>query len=368
MGNRKPLVGGAKKSLVNLTTPEIDVIRNFMGDIQSATSGYYAESRRGGDLGVWVRRFLSATQALNEILQLQISNKGTYRDILATGSHPNSDIIDAVKFARNVSQHTLHIVRPSDHVTLVGGLHGMRAYAVWDTIPSEIVSQLRPNTRTLESTYRAHLEGQEVASTMLTVLRFFAEVNSAIIHRDENGEWSGFPLQDQPGVSLPLHPEEPLCHAGRGEWLNGRLPNGDCRLVLGQTTVDGTAYLFGQTFLGKASFAPFVESLQQTRDDISRGFQYFTGDIASRLSTLPECRHLPGAEGALFIDKDPREWGARCLSIDLRTDWAAPGIEIEEWRRAVALETNTALPPDTRYLVRRARRLNATVPIEWRSF
>lgn len=368
MENNKTLVGEAGKSLIVLEPQEIDVIRNFMGDVQSATSGYYAESRRGGDLGVWVRRFLSATQALNEILQFQIKDKETYGNLLATGSHPSSGVIDAVKFARNVSQHILYIVRPSDDVTLVGGVHGMRTYAVWDTIPSEIVLQLRAGTQTLESAYQSHLEGQEVTGTMLAVLRFFADVNSSIIHRDSNGEWSGFPLQDQPGVAFPLHPEEPLSPAGYEAWLNDRLPNGDCRLVLGQVTVEGNAYLFGHTFIGNVSFAPFVESLQQARDDISRGFEYFMGDVASHLSNLPACRHLQEVEGALFLDGDPREWGVRMLHVDLRADWAAPGVDVEGWRRVVTLESNTSLPPVSRYLLRRARRLNATVPVEWRSF
>ena len=266
-----------------------------------------------------------------------------------------------MKFARNVSQHVLHIVRPADNLTLIGGDLGFRVYAVWDDIPASVVAQLHRRTQTLERAYRAELEGQEVTGTMMAVVRFFAEVVPQIIHRDTRGEWTGFPLMSQPGVNFPIHPSEPADQAQARQWLNSRRPGGDCRVVCGQVTIDGVPHVYGHTFVGRLSFAPFVETVEQANFDLGLGYPYLLGNLAANFDDVtgqfPEAR-----QGAVLQSRgDVLQWASPLSSIEPEDDWHGPGVDADSWEQVVRLEIDTRFPGFT-YGPRRARRLNALVP------
>jgi hypothetical protein len=99
---------------------------------------------------------------------------------------------------------------------------------------------------------------------MLAVLRFFADFAPQIVHRDKRGEWTGFQLKPQAAVMAPLHPDEPVDDvAAANLWLNDRLPNADQRVVTGQATKEGAAYIVGFTFADRLAFSPFVETSDQ---------------------------------------------------------------------------------------------------------
>ncbi|WP_454042954.1 hypothetical protein [Cellulosimicrobium sp. Marseille-Q8652] len=361
----QPIAGthtAAPQGLITLTTSEIAPLREVMRDLQTSVAGYYAETARGGDLGPRVRSFLVAAQTLNDLLTNQIAQSATYKQLFAGQRHPSADLIEAVKFARNVVQHVLHIVRPSDEITLVGGELGMRIYAVWDQIPASVVAQLHTGTRKLEPAYRSELEGHEVTGTMMSVLRFFADVAPSIVHRDSRNEWTGFPLLSQPGMNMPLHPEEPIDPADARQWMDSRAPGGDCRVVCGQVTIDDQPYIYGQTFIGRHSFAPFVETVEQANHDIGLGYPYLVGNLAANFDEVTD--QFPEAlQGAVIASRcDVLTWASPIAHIDARDDWHGPGVDADSWARVVKLEFDTGLPAGFTFGPRRARRLNALVP------
>ncbi|MBH0009567.1 hypothetical protein [Salinibacterium sp. SWN1162] len=354
--------GAAPLPLVRLEAAELMPLREAMRDLQRSLADYYAETARGGDLGPRVRSFLVAAQTLNDLLTNSIAESGAYKDLFAGQRHPAADFVDAVKFARNVSQHVLHIVRPSDEMSLVGGSLGMRVYAVWDDIPAHVVAQLRAATRKLESAYQANLEGHEVTGTMMSVLRFYAEVSPEMVHRDARNEWTGFPLLSQPGMNSPLHPEEPAGLTQSRHWMDSRAPGGDCRVVCGQTTIDGTSYVYGQTFVGRHSFAPFAETVDQANYDIGIGYPYLDGNIAANFDDVTD-RFPEALQGSVIASRgDVLSWAAPIARIDLQDDWHGPGINADSWTQDVKMEIDTRMPEGFRFGPRRARRLNALVP------
>ena len=354
--------GTAPSPLVGLSAAEVPPLREAMRDLQMSVAGYYAETARGGDLGPRVRGFLVATQTLNDLLANKIAQSGSYKNLFAGQRHSAAELIEAVKFARNVTQHVLHIVRPSDEVRLVGGTLGMRMYAVWDDIPVHVVAQLRPSTQGLQPTYRAKLEGHEVTGTMMSVLRFYAEVAPEIVHRNSRNEWTGFPLLSQPGMNSPLHPEEPAELAQSRQWMDGRAPGGDCRVVCGQVTIDGTSYVYGQTFAERHSFAPFVETVEQANYDIGIGYPYLDGNIAANFDDVTD-RFPEALQGSVIASRgDVLSWASPIAHIDVRDEWRGPGVDAESWTRVVKMEIDTRMPAGFTFGPRRARRLNALVP------
>lgn len=78
------------------------------------------------------------------------------------------------------------------------------------------------------------LRENEVTETMFALLRFYARIAPDIVHRDSHGDWTSFPLMRQPGMSSPLHPEEPGDSERALNWLNSRRPGEDSRLACGQ--------------------------------------------------------------------------------------------------------------------------------------
>ena len=347
--------------LVVLSASEVLPLREAMRDLQLSVTDYYAETARGGDLGPRVRSFLVAAQTLNELLSNKIAQSASYKNLFVAQRHSAAGLIEGVKFARNVVQHVLHIVRPSDEMTLVGGTLGMRMYAVWDEVPTHIVAQLRPATQKLEPAYQATLEGHEVTGTMMSVLRFYAEVAHAIVHRDSRNEWTGFPLLSQPGMNTPLHPEEPADLPQSRQWMDGRVPGGDCRVICGQVTIEDTPYVYGQTFVGRHSFAPFVETVEQANCDIGSGYPYLDGNIAANFDEVTD-RFPEALQGSVIASRgDVLSWASPIAHIDVHDDWHGPGVAAESWAQVVKMEVDTRLPDGFTFGPRRARRLNALV-------
>lgn len=340
---------------------ETAMLTEAMRDLQLSVAEYYAETAGAGDLGRRVRGFLTATQTLNDLLSNKISQAAAYKSLFTTNRHSAAAILEAVKFARNVQQHVLHIVRPSDTMTLIGGTLGLRLYAVWDEIPTAAVAHLHRGTQALEPAYRANLEGIEVTGTMMAVLRFFADVVPQIIHRDGRGEWTGFPLLSQPGVGSRIHPEEPEDQDDCRAWMDGRRPGGDCRVVCGQFTIEGVPHLYGYTFVGRLSFAPFVETVDQANFDIGLGYPYMDGDLATNFDEITD--RVPEARQGVVLQSrgEVASWATPIDYVESRDDWSGPGVEAESWEQIVRMEVDTRIPGFS-FGPRRARRLNALVP------
>lgn len=346
---------------ISLTSDEIVPLREAMRDVQESVSSYYLATGSGADLGKTVRTFLNDAQTLNDLMSKKIGDAGTFRSLFSTTRHARAPLIEAVKFARNIVQHVLHVVRPSSQFRLVGGSLGFRVYAEWDAVPADVVSKLWPVTQALEPAYKAELEGMEVTGTMMSVLRFYAEVAPQIVHRDPHGEWTGFPLISQPGVTNPLHPEEPADMAAARAWMDNRRPGGDCRVVCGQVTVDGVAYAYGHTFTRGLSFAPFVETVQQANRDIERGFPYLDGPLLAHVEDVTD-RYPAYHQGAVIQSRGALEnWTVPLTELPPREDWSAPGVDRDSWAGMVRLEASTVFS-EFSFTPRRARRLNALGP------
>ena len=334
-------------------------LKTAMYDAQASAATYYANTALNSDmdqLGMSVRTFLTATQTVNDLLTNVVGDRATYQSIMSSGNDRGQGFIQAVKYARNVSQHVAHVIRPSDRHAIIGGLHGLRIYASRDDIPEAAHADLRPATQSLRRYYDEHLKGKDVITTMLEVLRFFWEVAPDIVHRDERGEWTRFPLMDQPGVGIRLHPEEPADEAEAWSWLRDRLPGGDVRVICGQITAETNTYLVGFTFVGHLAFAPFVETADQVQKDMAAGYPYVIGDISSNTA---DCRRdFPGVMGSvLYSNNRISSWTSPAPNGLWNHDWLHEGEqEMEQiWSRMIEMERSAI----SSFLVYRARRLNA---------
>lgn len=343
-----------------ITAEEEPRLVQVMKDIQESVATYYAETARGGDLGGHVRTWLTRVQNLNDLLSEQLGDKDSYRAHFAAPASAGAELINGVKYARNVDQHLMHIVAPKEG-SLIGGTLGLRIYAFWEPIPAATHALLRKGTQALQPAYQTNLEGKVVTGTMLGILRFFAELAPQIVHRDHRGEWTGFPLMSQPGVGAPLHPEEPWDDiATANAWLNERRPNGDVRVVTGQVTKDRTVCLVGLTFADRLSFSPFVETAEQVEQDIAAGFVYLQGDVQANVEQVSD--KFPRAQGGVFHSpKDVTDWATPLTQTTYDKDWVA-WFDARWWNHTVTLEHPGLLPDPVAYTQRRARRLNALVP------
>lgn len=333
-----------------------------MRDIQDSVAAYYAATAEPRELGGEVRNFLTSAQRLNELLAKQIGDSSTYNKLLESSSCRGGELIGGVKYARNVVEHTLHIVRPKDDA-LVGGVQGFRVYPVWDEIPLEVHKKLRKGTQELRPAYGTAFQGREVTETMLSVLQFYAGVSPNLVHRDPRGEWTGFPLMNQPAMAARLHPEEPMEVEAAWHWLNGRIPNGDARVVCCQLASEGSNYLLGLTFIGRLSFAPFVESMAQVNCDVDAGFPYLVGDVSRNIEEVTE-RFPEAKQGAVFQSRnDVTCWASPIKQLNAEGDWRRFQT-LEFWKRAMRTEGSgmPSFDPRFYYEVRRSRRLNALVP------
>ncbi|KSU75401.1 hypothetical protein GA0061083_2851 [Pseudarthrobacter enclensis] len=331
-----------------------------MKDLQANVAAYYAATARDGDYGQAVRAFLVSTQTLNEHFSLNVKDKSTYLKLLDSSTLAGTAFVKAAKYARNVHQHVMHIVSPRTK-SMVGGLHGVRTYAFWDEIPHEAHDKLHKGTKLLKPHYDSVLFDKEVTETMLEVLRFFAAVAPQIVHRDEKGEWTYFPLTNQPGMLEPrLHPEEPRAIADAQEWLNDRVPNGDARVVFGQVTVSDVKYVVGSTFVGRHCFSPFVETLDQVERDIASGFKYLQGNPAGNLEDITHTFSQP--QGAVLKSRDSLDtWTVPVMQIQPQDDFCI-AYDVDAWHRIVSVEVPNLVPEGVAYATRRARRLNAFLP------
>lgn len=349
--------------IVKIEQNELDPLRTVMRDLQTGAARYYAQTASGSELGSTVRAFIANCQVLNDWFSNAIVDAASYKALYETPRHAGVDIIDAMKYVRNVSQHVLHVVKPSDTVSLIGGICGFRAYAEWKAIPDEIHGKLRSGTQALKPAYESNLEGKELMSTMMAVLRFYAEIAPTIVHRDQHDEWTGFPLMNQPGISDPLHPEEPQANIAQARaWMDNRRPGGDARVICGQVTINGEQYFYGYTFVGRLSFTPFYETTTQINHDISLGFLYYEGNLAANVSDV-SAEYPDALQGHVIHSKDElATWTIVVTQAIAGEDWCSPGLDSDSWRRGCTLEIPDALPDYVAYGVRRARRLNALVP------
>lgn len=191
-----------------LDAGEAPLLRSAMYDIQIATSWYYACTAETGSidtLATCVRATTSFIQVLNELLEKQSTVHDQYQALLRPPVDPRVEVLLAFKYARNVMQHVLHPVEPQQQA-LIGGLHGIRGYFLWADVPACVDAKLNPGTRALRSHFENRLRGREVTDTFLGALRAFATVAPELVHLDALGEWTGFPLPEQPGVAAKLHP------------------------------------------------------------------------------------------------------------------------------------------------------------------
>lgn len=350
----------ASRTTLRLTTDELGPLRATMRDIQLAVAAYYELTAKSGDideLGTPVRTFLTSVQQLNESLSKRVADSATYAALITRNG--TAGLIDAAKYARNVVEHVLHVVRPDDDTSLIGGMHGLRTYAQWAHIPNDVDAKLHKGTRALRPSYVATVEGREIVEVMFDILHAFWSIAPDIVHRDQLGEWTGFPLRNQPGVRARLHAEEPTDLAAAEEWLNSRRPNGTTRLACGQLTFEGGRLIYGFTFLGQYSFSPFVESAEQVARDVASGARYVRGNVNSRLENrTQEFRH--GVQGAVFFaSADLDEWTEELTETESGEDWCA-FLDEETWMGVASIERG-GYPPEVRYPIRRARRLNAFV-------
>lgn len=349
--------------VVTISPDELEPFRTVMRDLQIGAANYYACTSLGEELGSTVRSFVANCQNLNDWFINESADAASYAANFGNSRHPEADVIDAMKYVRNVSQHVLHVVKPSDSVTLIGGDLGFRIYAEWETIPEKTHAKLRPGTQRLRPLYESRLQGKEVMSTMLAVLRFFFDVAPSIVHRNAKGEWTGFPLMSQPGVSSPLHPEEPVENIQQASaWLNNRLPGGTVRVICGQATIRKIKYVCGYTFVGRLSFAPFYEQIDQVIKDIANGFSYRQGNLPANVSDVSV--HHPDAPQSQVLESQSEieTWTTPVTQITPDIDWITPGIDRERLRQGGELEIPDPWPDYMAYQIRRARRLNALIP------
>lgn len=345
---------------VQLTNDELGPLRATMRDIQLAVANYYELTARSGDvdeLGTSVRAFLTSVQQLNESLMKRVADAATYEALKVQNG--TEALIDAAKYARNVVEHVLHVVRPDDDTSLIGGMHGLRTYAQWAHIPTGADAELHKGTRALRPSYVATVEGREIVEVMLDVLHAFWTIAPDMVHRDHLGEWTGFPLRNQAAVGARLHPEEPTDLGAAEDWLNSRRPNGTTRLVCGQLTFEGGQLTYGFTFIGQYTFSPFVESAAQVARDITNRMRYVRGHANGQLEDrTQEFRH--GVQGAVFFaPADLDKWTEELTEIEPSDDWCA-FLDEDSWMRVARTESG-GYPSEVRYQIRRARRLNAYV-------
>jgi hypothetical protein len=347
-----------------LTLPpgQLKTLRSAMRDLQVSIGDYYwcSEGFVEADvLATPVRSSIGFVQVLNELLRKQTSRAAEYRAIFEPPADPRAGIIQAFEYVRHVTQH-IDPVRPQSAATFGGASLGFRTYAIWKEVPSSVHGRLTSTTKALKPTYEHHLQGQEVVGTLLNAARFFAEVCPDLVHRQANGEWTGFPLGHQPGVSSRLHPEEPDDQVAALAWMARRRPGGDRRVVCGSLTdVTKGPILFGLTFTNRCAFVPFFETADQVNDDIALKFEYYEADVAANTLEKGSEFGMPAGRSVLCSEKPVPHWAGVPLNEAPRKEDHATFGGIDLWR---SLWLQEASPGSQSFLTRRERRLNASLP------
>jgi hypothetical protein len=135
-------------------------------------------------------------------------------------------------------------------------------------------------------------------------------------------------------------------------WLAGRRPGGDLRVISGSLrSPDGEPVVYGLTFVGRCSFTPFYETVEQVNADIANGYSYHLGDVAAHVTDRAAAFRLSGR--AVF-----------CSDIDIE-DWAGnPLDEAPEGPESPAmalLDWPTMWRQESSYVTRRWDRVNASM-------
>lgn len=346
---------------VSLRAEEVKPLQSHMRDLQTAVSRYYAATGSHASFKPELRAFITHAQTLNELLTKSIADKTSFPTALDAMGTDAKNLINGIKYVRNVDQHLLYVVAPDpENVGIGGGRLGMRFLLVWLSVPAEVHDQLHVRTQKLRPAFEHRLVGREIAGTMMDTLRLFGMLIPTAVHRDSRNEWSGFPLMSQPGMGYPLHPEEPLDHTEVHDWLSRRPPNGDLRVALGLRTYEGVKYLYGTTWVRGYSFAPFVETVEQVRTDISAGFVYRACEDISILKPandeFPDALQGTVLRSTIEVDKQ----GPLITEERLAEEWATPRAEV--FWDDVSIEVHKDTPESWFFEIRRARRLNALVP------
>lgn len=191
-----------------LAPEEIPVLRSAMHDIQISIASYYLATSQTSSIEVLATSVRSTTafiQVLNDLLTNDCTVADQYKSLVEPGVEPMMEIVLAFKYVRNVMQHVLHLVEPSQSA-LIGGLHGLRGYFLWADVPAAAHAKLHRPTQNLRPYFEQHLLCNEVTDTFMDALAAFATIAPQLVHRNAEGEWTGFPLPAQPGVEARLHP------------------------------------------------------------------------------------------------------------------------------------------------------------------
>ena len=344
-----------------LPPAQLATLRSAMRDLQVSIGDYYRRSEGSGVeaevLATPARSSIGFVWVLNELFRKQTSRTAEYCAIFEPPMGLQAELIQAFEYLRHVTQH-IDPVHPQSAATVGGAGLEFRTYATWKEVPSSVHERLTSSTKALKPIYERNLQGQEVVGTLLNAARFFAEVCPDIVHRQANGEWTGFPLRYQAGVSARLHPEEPEDQVAALAWMARRRPGGDLRVVCGSIT-DATRgpILFGLTFTGGCAFVPFFETLDQVNDDIALKFEYYEADVAAntlekgprirdaRKSICPLQRAAGSAVGRRTAERGPRK------------EDHATFARLDFWNTLWSLEAGSDAQS---FLTRRERRLNAS--------
>lgn len=327
-----------------------------IGDFYRCSNGFGVEA---DVLATPVRACIGFVQVLNELLRKQTSRAVEYRSMFETPADGRVGIIEAFEYVRHVTQH-VDPVRPTSAATFGGVGLGFRTYARWQTVPLALHERLTTSTKALRPRYEQHLQDQEVVGTLFDAARFFAEVCPDLVHRQDNGEWTGFPLRHQPGVSSRLHPEEPEDEAEALRWMARRRPGGDFRVITGSLTdSERGPIIFGLTFTHRCAFVPFFETVDQVNDDLALGFDYYEADVAANTTEMGGDFGLPPGRSVLCSEHPAAHWaGERLDEAPRREDHTTFG-SLNFWQMMWSLEE--ALGAQS-FLTRRERRLNASLP------
>ena len=346
-----------------LPPSQLATLRSAMRDLQVSIGNYYRCTEGFGveaeELATPVRSSIGFVQVLNELLRKQTSRTAEYCAIFEPPVDPRAGIIQAFEYVRHVSQH-IDPVRPQSAATFGGAGLGFRTYATWKEVPWSVHGRLTSSTKALRPIYEQNLQDQEVVGTLLNATRFFAEVCPDVVHRQSNGEWTGFPLRHQPGVLSRLHPEEPDDQVAALAWMARRRPGGDLRVVCGSLTDDlKGSILFGLTFTNGCAFVPFFETPDQVNDDIALKFEYYEADVAA--NTLEKGREfgMPASRSVLCSEQPVPHWAGAPLSEAPRKENHATFARLDFWHTLWLQETSSDAQS---FLTRRERRLNASHP------
>ena len=336
-----------------------------MRDVQVSIEDFYRSSTGFGVdaevLATPAKNAISAVQALNDLLTNAFSQKRAYGHLFDPPLNPLAEVICAFKYVRNVAQHVIHPVEPASNAVVGGVGLGFRTFSLWPAVPVSVHAQLRPATQALQPHYQARLMGREVVETLLEAAQFFWEVCPDLVHRRADGEWTGFPLRHQAGVSSRLHPEEPIDALRAANWMDARRPGGDLRVLCGSLDGLGGPTLFGLTFLGRCALVPFFESTEQVNHDISLGYTYHRGDVREHTRPNNTIQDRCGLfAGILCSEKGLDSWIGDALSAAPCQDAGTTYADLDFWEQLRSLEQT---PNPQWFLTRRERRLFAWFPI-----